>query len=67
MLPLSLPGVGTAIVRAFVSVPLHCATGLIIGISLADRRFFHQDTERWCVIVAGAEPTHQSAMGDVTD
>lgn len=41
-------GIGTAIVRAFVSVPLHCATGLIIGISLADRRFFHQDTERWC-------------------
>ena len=40
-------GLGTAIVRAFTSVPLHCATGLIIGVSLADRRLFHQDTERW--------------------
>jgi len=42
-------GLGTAIVRAFISVPLHCATGLIIGTSLADRRFFQKDTERWCV------------------
>jgi RsiW-degrading membrane proteinase PrsW (M82 family) len=40
-------GLGTAIVRAFTSVPLHCATGLIIGTSLAERKFFEQDTERW--------------------
>lgn len=40
-------GLGTAIVRAFTSVPLHCATGLIIGTSLAERKFFQQDTERW--------------------
>lgn len=45
-------GLGTAIVRAFTSVPLHCATGLIIGTSLADRRFFQQDTERWWVSVS---------------
>lgn len=42
-------GLGTAIVRAFVSVPLHCGTGLLIGLSLADRRFFQQDSERWYV------------------
>lgn len=40
-------GLGTAIIRAFISVPLHCGTGLIIGVSLADRRFFEQDRERW--------------------
>ncbi|GAB5029568.1 protease required for anti-sigma degradation [Nannochloropsis oceanica] len=40
-------GLGTGIVRAFTSVPLHCATGLIIGTSLAERKFFEQDTERW--------------------
>lgn len=42
-------GLGTAIVRAFTSVPLHCATGLIMGTSLATRRFYQRDTERWYV------------------
>jgi RsiW-degrading membrane proteinase PrsW (M82 family) len=40
-------GVATAVVRAFTSVPLHMATGLIIGLALAERRFFERDTERW--------------------
>jgi RsiW-degrading membrane proteinase PrsW (M82 family) len=40
-------GLATAIIRALLSVPLHCATGLIMGVSLADNRFFKKDTERW--------------------
>jgi hypothetical protein len=40
-------GVMTAVMRAFVSVPLHCGTGLLIGLSLAQRRFFQSTSERW--------------------
>lgn len=31
---------GTAFVRAFLSVPLHCTTGAIIGMGLAAQRYF---------------------------
>lgn len=31
-------GVATGVVRSFVSVPLHCTTGAIIGLNLANRR-----------------------------
>ncbi len=35
--------------RAFTSVPLHCATALIMGTSLAEKRFSPSldDKERW--------------------
>lgn len=35
-------GYSTAVVRAFVSVPLHCMTGAIIGMSLARQRTGNQ-------------------------
>jgi RsiW-degrading membrane proteinase PrsW (M82 family) len=31
-------GLATGIVRGFVSVPLHCTTGAIIGLNLANKR-----------------------------
>ena len=35
---------GTAVVRAFLSVPLHCLTGAITGMMIAMQRFFGVDT-----------------------
>jgi len=32
-------GIGTGIMRAFVSVPLHCTTGTFMGVSLGEGRF----------------------------
>jgi RsiW-degrading membrane proteinase PrsW (M82 family) len=34
---------GTAIVRAFLSVPLHCLTGSILGMMIGTQRFFGAD------------------------
>lgn len=40
-------GAGTAFVRAFLSVPLHCSTGAIIGLSLAHRKFHNASIPLW--------------------
>jgi len=39
-------GVAPAVVRAFTAVPLHCATGLVIGTNLSERKFINGN-ERW--------------------
>jgi hypothetical protein len=39
----------TAMVRAFVSVPLHCGTALIMGVTMADQRFLGGESQPWCV------------------
>jgi RsiW-degrading membrane proteinase PrsW (M82 family) len=41
----STGGVGTAIARAFTSVPLHCLTSSIIGMSIATQRYLGPDVK----------------------
>jgi len=45
-------GVGTGIMRALVSVPLHCTTGTFMGVSLGEGRFLQEKTPPfWKVLI----------------
>ncbi len=44
-------GVDNTVARAFLSVPLHCMTGLLMGLSLAEDRFRHTGSQGWARVL----------------
>jgi RsiW-degrading membrane proteinase PrsW (M82 family) len=52
-------GFATAVVRAFVSVPLHCCTGAIIGLEIAKRRPMPSN----CQTLSTGATRHMQAAG----
>jgi RsiW-degrading membrane proteinase PrsW (M82 family) len=51
-------GIDNTLARAFLSVPLHCMTGLLMGLSLAEDHFLHPGSRPWARVLAAPVLLH---------